>query len=414
MDREIAPQERAKRMARRVAVVIIAMAAVLFSVAATIQWLRPSIRREQIRTARVGRGAVEATIEATGAVIPRIEQVISSPVEARVLRIGRRAGDSVNAGDELLTLDTSASRLEADRLRERVAQKVSENAQLRLRVDETVETLEAQLEQKKLDIDILRYTAAQKAKLREAGLVAEQEALAAQAAAKKGEIELRTTKEALERAKRSREAQLAGAEADATIARRDAEASLRQLELAMLRAERAGVLTWIVNEEGATVRRGDVLARVADLSAYRVEATISDIHAAKLAAGLRARVKLDDDTQLGGTISAVDPRIVGGAVRFWVELDQPAHPSLRNNLRVDVFVVTEHRAASLMVRRGSLARTDANHAYVVRGNNLVRVPVRFGMSGDDTIEIEEGLAAGDEVVISDMSDYRDIEQLRLK
>jgi HlyD family secretion protein len=181
----------------------------------------------------------------------------------------------------------------------------------------------------------------------------------------------------------------------------------------MLRADRDGVLTSIVGEVGATIRRGDVLARIADLSAYRVEASISDVHAARLAAGMRARVTLDGAV-ISGIIDSVDPRIVNGVVKFFVTLDQPAHPRLRNNLRVDVAVITGTRGNTLVVRRGALARTDNTHAFVIRGDEAVRVPVRFGLAGNDTVEILEGAAAGDELVISDVTEYEDIQRVRIK
>ncbi|PYQ28343.1 MAG: hypothetical protein DMF56_16160 [Acidobacteria bacterium] len=414
MDREIAPEVRRRRIVRRVAVAIIAVAAVVFSFAATIQWLRPSIHRSDIRIARVERGSVDATLQASGTIVPLVEQVVSSPVEARVLRIGRHAGDRVHAGDELLTLDTASTRLDAERLRERVAQKESESAQLRLHVDEDVATLAAQIEQKKLDVQILHYTSDQKSKLREAGLASEQEALAAAAAAKKSDIELRQLEDALARSKRSRDAQLAGAQMDLNIARREHEASEHQLQLAMLRAERDGVLTSIVSEEGATVRRGDILARVADLSSFRVAATISDLHAAKLAPGMRARVKLAEGRILGGSITAVDPRIEGGVVRFTVALDEPAYPSLRNNIRADVFVITGVRTNTLRAPRGALGQGSSEDLFVVRGDKAVRRNVRYGIVGDDFIEILDGVHERDEVVISNMNDYAGVKELRLK
>src|SRR6059058_4740705 len=107
----------------------------------------------------------------------------------------------------------------------------------------------------------------------------------------------------------------------------------------MTRSDQDGVLTWVLREVGATVRKGDVIARVADLSAYRVVATISDVHASKLSAGMRAHVKLDDTTFIDGTISSIDPRIENGIAKFYVTLDQREHPKLRNNLRVDVLPV---------------------------------------------------------------------------
>lgn len=413
MDVEIGQDVQRRRIMRRVLVALITVAAASVCLAATVEWLRPSVDRGETQTAKVMRGAVESTLQASGTVVPLVEQVVSTPVEARVLRIGRRAGATVKAGDELLTLDTAATRLEAERLDERLTQKVSENEKLLLVLEEGVATLEAQLEQKKLDAEIFHHTATQKRKLHAEGLATDQDALAAEAAAKKSDIEIRQLEEAIRRAKRSSEVQLAAARTDLSFVRREAEESRRQLALAMLRADRDGVLTWVVPEVGAMVRRGDIVARIADLSAYRVIAQISDVHASRIGAGMRVNVKLDGAT-LGGAIESVDPRIESGVMKFYVTLDQPSHARLRNNLRVDVSVVTGRRAGALIVRRGALGRTSSTHAFVVRGENAVRVPVRFGLAGDDTIEIAEGLREGEEVVISDMSEYEDVADVRLK
>ncbi|HEX6094686.1 MAG TPA: HlyD family efflux transporter periplasmic adaptor subunit [Thermoanaerobaculia bacterium] len=413
MDREIGQDVQRRRIVRRVLVAGVAIAAASFSLAATVEWLRPSVARDEMQTAKVTRGSVEATLQASGTVVPLVEQVVSSPVEARVLRVGRRAGATLKAGDELLTLDTAATRLEAERNDERLTQKMSENEKLSLGLDESIASLEAQLEQKKLDAEIFHHTATQKRKLRAEGLATDQDALAAEAAAKKSDIEIRQIEEAVRRAKRSRDLQLAAARTDLSFVRREAEESRRQLALAMLRADRDGVLTWVVPEVGAMVRRGDIVARIADLSAYRVIAQVSDVHSSRIGAGMRVNVKLDGLT-LGGTVESVDPRIESGVMKFYVTLDQPSHARLRNNLRVDVSVVTGRRAETLVVRRGALGRTSSAHAFVVRGDDAVRVPVRFGLAGDDAIEIAEGLREGEEVVISDMSEYSDVANVRIK
>jgi HlyD family secretion protein len=413
MDREIGIRERRRRIVRRAAPVVVALAAAGFLLAASVDWLRPSIERRDIVTARVMRGTVESTLDASGAVVPLEEEVVSSPVEARVLRVDRRAGDRVRAGDALLTLDTAASAAEAARLGDRVAQQESAVSELRLRLDEELAKLRAQLEQKLLDAEIDRYTSQQKSRLRAEGLIAEQDALAAQTVARKSEIEIRQLREAIARSERSREVQLAASAAATSMVRREREESRRQLELAMLRAGRDGVVTSILGETGTTVRRGDVIARIADLSSYRVEGSISDVHASRLAAGQRAHVVLDGLT-LDGSIESVDPRIVNGVVRFYVRLDQASHPALRNNLRVDVEVVTSTRKGALLVKRGSLGEGTASHAFVVRGGEAVRVPVRFGLAGRQTIEVVQGLREGDEIVISDMASYEDVAKLRLE
>jgi HlyD family secretion protein len=414
MDREITEDVRRRRITRRVATAIVAVAAIAFSLAATVQWLRPGVKRGSIQTARVERGPVDATLQASGTVIPATEQVVSSPVEARVLRIVRRAGDRVKAGDEVIALDTSATRLDAERLADRVAQKESEEAQLRLSVEETIATLRAQIEQKKLDREIVAFKAEQTAKLSREGLVTTQENLAAATAVKKVDIELSQLGQALGRAQRNGEAKLAASSMELRTMRKEFAESNRQVGLAMMRADRDGVVTWAVQDAGATIRRGDVVARIADLSSFRVTATISDVHAAKLSAGMPARVRLDDATLVDGTIAGIDPRIENGTARFYVDLAERSHAKLRNNLRVDVFVVTGRRPDALRVRRGALGQGEREEVFVVRGDELLRVPAEWGLAGEETIEVKGGLREGDEVVISNMNDYAGVKKLRFE
>ena len=414
MDREISPEVRKSRTTRRVLTIGIAAAALLFFFAATIQLLRPSVKRNDVQIARVERGSIDATLQASGTVVPAAEQLISSPVEARVLRIVRRPGDRVRAGDELMELDTTGSRLDVDRVAGSIVSKESEVAQQRLRVEETLATLRAQIEQKQLDVEIYRYKAEQNARLHKEGLVSAQENLAAATAAKKSQIELKQLQEALIRAQRSGAAEVGAIHAQLDTLRKERDQSQRQLTLALMRAERDGVVTSMIEDAGATVRRGDVVARIADLSAYRVDATISDLHAARVTAGMPVIVRLDDVATTTGTISSIDPRIENGIVKFHVALDDRGNAKLRNNLRVDVFVVTERRASVLRVRRGALGQGDREEIYVVRNNTAVRTPVQWGLVGAQYIEPRAGLREGDQVLISNMTDYAGVKELRIK
>src|SRR5258706_11918028 len=414
MDREIAQTVRTKRVARRVVVAILAVSALVFCVAATVSWLRPSVRRSDLQIARVEHGVVDATLQATGTVVPEIETVISSPVEARTLRIQHRAGDRLHAGDPILTLDTSATKLDLDKLNDAVAQKESALAQARLKAEEDIASAGAALEQKQLDADILKLKAEQNTRMHAEGLVSAQDALVAVTAKKKNDIEIAQLRDALGRVHRTTQAQIGAVELDLRTAQKERDQSERQLNLAMARSDQDGVLTWVLPEVGATVRKGDVLARVADLSAYRVVATVPDVHASKLAAGMRAHVKLDDATTVDGTISSIDPRMENGVAKFYVTLDQRAHPKLRNNLRVDVFPILGSRGNVLRVRRGALGQGEREEVYVVRGGTLVGTPVHWGLTGEEVIQPTYGLREGDDVVISNMNDYQGIGELRMK
>src|SRR3954465_3476746 len=212
MDREIAQDVRTRRTTRRVIVGVIAAAAIIFCVAATVSWLRPSVRRSDLQIARVERGVVDATVQASGTVVPEVETVISSPVEARALRIQHRAGDQLHAGDAILTLDTSATKLDLDKLNDAVAQKESARAQPRLKAEEESAAAGAALEQKQLDSDILKLKAAQNTRMHSGGLVSAQDELVAVTAKKKSDIEIAQLREAIGRTRRTAEAQIAAAQ----------------------------------------------------------------------------------------------------------------------------------------------------------------------------------------------------------
>jgi HlyD family secretion protein len=274
--------------------------------------------------------------------------------------------------------------------------------------------LRARAESRRLDAEVLAYRAAQNEKLRADGLVSEEVLQAVRAEAKKAAIEVRQLEESAAIAQRVAAAQVEGvALAVRTLDKEVAEAR-RQLELATARADMDGVVAWVVNQEGTTVRRGDPVARVARPDAFRVEGTISDVHAARLAAGMPVHV-VAAGRRLNGTVSAVLPAIEGGAAKFLVELEKASDPELRQNLRVDVHVVVAAKDGVPSVERGTFAVGGAGQSvFVVDGDRLVRRNVRFGLAGFDRVEIVDGVAPGGELVLSDMQDYAHLDRVRLR
>ncbi len=418
MDREIDPGVRRRRTARRLGAGGAVLGLVLLAGFTLPGLLRPSVRRDQLRIAEVTRGTVEETLEATGLVVPASEKVLSSPIEARVLRVLRRPGALVTVGDAILELDTSASRLELERLDDRMAQKRNERKQAELTLAKTLGDVGARAERGKLDAEILEHRVRQQRRLRDEGLIAEDTFKETEVAAEKARIEQRQLAAEAEIARRANASALDGLALDLGILAKERADAAHRLELATTRADRAGVLTWVVADEGTTVRAGDVVARIADPTTFRVDASLSDVHAARLTPGQPVRV-VAEGTALPARIAAVLPKIENGAVRFTVEFEgealRDAGARLHDSQRVDVLVVTGARQGVLRVARGGATVAGASAAlFKVQGDALVRTRVRFGVAGHETIEVLEGLAPGDAVVVSDMQDYVHREEVRIR
>ncbi|UUZ53565.1 HlyD family secretion protein [Massilia sp. H-1] len=107
----------------------------------------------------------------------------------------------------------------------------------------------------------------------------------------------------------------------------------------------------LLEEEGASVQMGQLVARVSEPDNYKVEATLSDFHARLLSPGLAVRVEQDKDI-LSGRVQTILPEIQNGTIKLIVALDQPHHPQLRNKMRVDVAVITGEKPAVLIADTG--------------------------------------------------------------
>ena len=171
----------------------------------------------------------------------------------------------------------------------------------------------------------------------------------------------------------------------------------------------------MVTEEGSTVRKGEVIARLADLSSYRVEAKISDVHANRLAIGLPVQVRINDDEALAGSISQVLPSIENGVGTFTIALEQKSHTGLHTNLRVDVDVFTERKSHALRIKKGpAIPGANTSELFVIRGSKAFKTPVHLGMVGLSDYEVMDGLVEGDEVVVSDMTEYANLKEIPVK
>lgn len=414
MDRPLdAAEQRQIKLQKLRLPVIIAVAAVGLIVLA-ISWMRPSLQRDRLRTAVVERGDVAATLDASGLVLPQSEQVFTAPISTRIMQVLKSAGATVTAGDTILRLDDRDAERDASKLREQIALKANARKQTTLELARSRNDLEAQREIKSLELESAQFELERNQKMLERGLIVKDDVRKSETELAKAQIELRHLDTLIAHSQADLDAREEGLDLEIRILEQDIAVARERLRRTCVTAERAGIITWVQSQEGASVAEGDPVARVSDPTSYRVEATLSDVLARRLTVGLPAMVK-SGDTVLTGVVRKILPAVQNGIVTFEVALDQPNHPVLRPNLRVDVHAVTEQRPATLRVRRGPLLNLEGKDAvFVIHGDEAVRTPITVGLSNFEVYEITEGLSEGDVVIISDMSDYGHSKEVQIQ
>jgi HlyD family secretion protein len=414
MDRVLDPQDVRRIRLRQVVKMVLPIGAVVALLMVLPGWIRPSMARDSVRTSVATVGAIEAVITASGTVAPEIERVLSSPLDARVLRILKRPGAVVKQGEPVVELDVSQSVLALERVVKDFKVKDNQQAQARLTLERTLGELDGRIELKTVEVQSLQAKLGSQRQLFDAGLVSRDALRQAELEVKQAEVALSQLEADRRNTQQATALQFVGLDLERASLDKEVAEARHALDLATTKSDRDGVLTWALPQEGGLVRRGDVIARIADLTSYRVSASVSDVHAERLRVGMPVIVKVND-VELAGTVAEVLPTVESGTISFNVSLRDPSHAALRPSLRVDVLVVTERKARTLRVRRGPFADGNGAHdVFVVRGNRAVRTSISLGLSAFEDVEVTSGLREGDEVLISDMREYLHLKEIALR
>jgi HlyD family secretion protein len=352
---------------------------------------------------------------ASGTVTPEIEQVISSPFDARVLKILKRPGAQLSKGEPILLLDLNESKLAIEKIDRQIQLKSNQQAKAKLDLENTLIDLQSRWEIKNLEYRSAKAATTRYRALFQQALLAEERLREIELDEEKKRLELKQLEDSKWNARQSTETQLEGLALEMKTLEQERAEARRQLEIGTTKSDRRGVLTWVVNEEGATVRKGELLARIADLDSFRVEATVSDVHANRLSAGLPVKVRINETVSLAGSITRINPTVTNGVITLIVSLKEPDSPLLRSNLRVDALIETARKERVLRIKRGPFANGEGSReVFVIRGDTAIKTPARFGVTSAEHFEVVQGLLEGDEVIISDMTDYMHVKEVRLK
>lgn len=414
MDRPLDETFLRQQLTKRVVQGGIALAVVVAIFIWVPGWISPSLNRNRIRTAKVDRGPIEATISASGTVVPEFEQVIPSPIETRVLKILKKPGAKLTMGEQILELDVSATQLALEKLNDQIMLKENEQKRLAIDLEKTITDLQTQLQIKKLKLEFLKSKTEQQQKLFEIGGSSKEQMRQTKLEEDIANLELQQLEISIRNTQQSLQNQLEGIVTELRILQNERTEVRHQLEQASTKAEREGVLTWAVSQEGATIRQGEVIAKIADLNAFRVDATVSEIHATRVVVGLPVKVKVNED-YLPGTVAGILPTIENGIISLQVSLTDKSNSLLRSNLRVDVFIITAQKENALRVKKGQFVNGEGDHeVFVIRDGVAYKTPVRIGLASFDQYEIVDGLAEGQEVIISDTRDFIHMKEIKVK
>jgi len=375
-------------------------------VPAGVPWIEPVKRGQMIRN-----------VHGTGTLVPEDIRWLTSTTSGRVERLVLRPGATVKPDSVILELsnpDLKQSALNAELAwKSALAQLENQRASLRgqrLTQENAVKDAESQFNLAQADLDANKQLASD-------GLVSQITVKQKQSSLDTARNRLELAKQQLQIAIENETSQMAPQQATVNQQKANYEAFQRQLEDLKVKAGMSGVLQVVPVERGQQVAPGTNLARVADPSTLKAVVRISETQTKDLAPGQRAEIDTRNGPPLKGRVVRIDPASQGGTVGVDVSLDDALHPGDRPDLSVDGTVELQRLENVVYMSRPAFGQENSSitiFKLTPDGAEAMRTPIKLGRASVTTIEVVEGLKPGDQVILSDMSQYDAYDRVRIK
>ena len=415
MDIPREPRNKRKKTLIYGGVTVAVLALVTFAIAG-LEPAAPTVQRSLVVIDTVERGTMVRQVRAPGNLVPERIRFVPAVTAGRVERKLIEPGTQVTAGTVLLEMSNPEVQLElldAERqLSAAEQQLVSLRTSLetqRLNQAGVVATITAQASEAKRNAEAA-------AELVRRGLMSESEAATARERAIEMAERLQIERDRLQLLTESVRPQI-DVQAGQVRRLRDIVA-FQQDRIRSMRvpAGMDGVLQDMPLEEGQWVLPGQVLARVVNPERLKAVLRVPQVQARDVALGQQVLVDTRTDT-IPGHVIRIDPSVEAGAVSVDVALDAELPQGARPDLAVDGTVEIERLEDVLHVGRPAYGQAESTVGLfkVIEGGGAAeRVQVRLGRGSVNTIQVVEGLAQGDIVILSDMSQWDRYERVRIR
>lgn len=412
------PLDPGPGQARRRKLIIAAVAGGLLLLIAIVALVRSwigaemSVPRERVRIAEVTRGMFIRDVAAQGTVVAAVSPTMFAPAAGTVHFI-------VQAGDKVAKNQIIAN-VDSPELRNELAREQATLAGMEVAVQrQSIETRRQQLaNQQTIDLANVNIQAAEREQRRAQDswgkhLISERDFEKARDDALAAAVNHKHAIETAQLQKESLEFELRAKRLERDRQRLMVEDLQRRVTDLDIKSPVEGVVGTLVVAERTTVAQNAALLSVVDLGAFEIEFQVPESYADDLGLGMDAEITYGAQ-KFAASVSAISPEVKQGQVSGRLRFAGTVPQGMRQNQRVSSRIVLEARDGVLKVARGPFLDTGGGRiAFVVNDDIGARRKIRTGSTSVAEVEILEGLAAGDRIIVSNLSEFERVERIRL-
>jgi len=412
------PLERSLLTRSRAAAVILAALAVAAGAFGYIRYgiaRSLTVRGDRVVLSTVRTGEFREYIPLTGVVEPRETVYLDAVDGGQVAQIMTEEGSLVKAGQPLIRLSNADLELQV----------INSEAQLSEQLDRLTNT-KLQYQQARLShsrdlIDAKYHTKASAARLerlmrlKDDGLVArssiEDERIELDRLAGL-EAEIAHAKEVDESLQKEEIGVLDRAVAELN---RNLDLTRKNLNNLVIVAPSDGRLTTLNVHLGESKQRGQRIGQVDRLDSFKITAMVDEHYLSRVSVGRAVTTEIDG-TAFQLTVIKVYPEVRERQFKVDLQVPDRMAGSLRPGQSLQLRLQLGGPSRSLIVDNGAFFDDSGGQwAFVLRPGDHVamRRPVKLGRRNLEQVEVLQGLAPGERVIVSGYESFRDIERISL-
>ena len=407
---------RKRRIRRSLYGLLAAGAIVLVTVGLSrLEPAAPSLERGTVWMGDVERGSMVRQVRGSGTLVPEEIRWIPAENAGRVERIFVQPGAVVTATATILELSNPEREQEALDTEHQLKRSEAEQANLEIQLESQYLALQAEVATIESDYLEAKLQAEAEEELAKDGLISRIIMEVSRSRAASLSIREELGKQRLAIFSKAMEAQLEAKRAEVEQQRVLHQLRLLQLDSLKVRSGNAGVVQEVMVEVGQQVTLGTNLARVADPDRLKAEIRIAATEARDIQFGQNVSVDTGNGI-IAGIVSRIDPAVQEGLVTVDVRLTEELPLGARPDLNVEGIIELEVLEDILYMPRPVFVQENTTVGLFkleTDGTHGVRVQVELGRSSVVQVEVRGGLEAGDQVFLSDMSQWDDYDRIRL-
>ena len=415
--RDTKPQKKRKKLVWSLAAV--ALLGLTIFVPRLLPTAAPTVDGNVIWQDTVQHGTLIRQVRGPGTLVPEQRRFITAVTAGRIEQILALPGTEVQAGEVIMRMSNPDVDMQLLQAQQQLSQARAQLAQLRTNLQTgeltqrgTVATVRTQF------LDAQRtYRTNQRLFDENPDLVAMADLERSQESVDELELRLQVEEDRLRVMETTAEVQVQAQEEQIQRLEEMVQFNRDRLESMNVSVPVTGVLAPldIPLQEGQWVQSGQQLSLVVVPGRLKAEVRITQTQAQDIVIGQTALVDTRSDT-IQGQVVRIDPAVRNGTVTIDVALPADLPPSARPDLSIDGNVIIERLDEVTYMGRPTFGQANSRISIfrvTDDGAYAERVPVQLGASSVNDIQVVEGLAEGDIVILSDMSRWDGFDRVKI-